>query len=307
MVPFLHFQFRELEGVVSVTPSDGLSPGTVFALSPACTLGIVNRPINLQRLARVGILRLVRYDVRRDGDIAAVLVLNDQTSQSEAVRFCTPVIALRSANCPSGQMVPFLYFQFRELEGVVSVAPSDGLSPGTVFALGPTRSLRIVDRPVDPHGFARRILRPDGVQVDALAGPSQVKHLLAALIGNLTVLTQSPALEHVPLTSEGIRIFQRDVLSHVGGRGGLILLRISGDIAAVAVVHDGVLVGGNFIHLSVKLILLQDQGQSRLLAFVADVLRFLVPTVKGVARFNGRIIERIGFQILCGDIVSDAH
>ena len=204
-------------------------------------------------------------------------------------------------------MVPFLYFQFRELEGVVSVAPSDGLSPGTVFALGPTRSLRIVDRPVDPHGFARRILRPDGVQVDALAGPSQVKHLLAALIGNLTVLTQSPALEHVPLTSEGIRIFQRDVLSHVGGRGGLILLRISGDIAAVAVVHDGVLVGGNFIHLSVKLILLQDQGQSRLLAFVADVLRFLVPTVKGVARFNGRIIERIGFQILCGDIVSDAH
>ena len=72
MVPFLHFQFRELEGVVSVTPSDGLSPGTVFALSPACTLGIVNRPINLQRLARVGILRL-GLSIAEDFDCEAFL------------------------------------------------------------------------------------------------------------------------------------------------------------------------------------------------------------------------------------------
>ena len=203
-------------------------------------------------------------------------------------------------------MVPFLHFQFRELEGVVSVTPSDGLSPGTVFALGPTRPLRIVDRPVDPHGFARRILRPDGVQVDALAGPSQVKHLLAALIGNLAVLTQSPALEHATLTSEGIRILQRDLLAHIGGRGGLILGRVAGDIAAVAVIHDGVLVGGNFIHLAVELILLQDQGQSRLLVFVADVLSLLIPTIEGVAILNGGLIEFVVRHCFTADALADS-
>ena len=250
MVPFVHFQPRKQEGVVAVAPCDGFGPGTVFALGPACALGIVDRPINLQGLACIGILRFIGHDVGRNGHKAAILVLDDQPGQAEAVRFCAPVVALGSADGPTCQVVPFVHFQSRDLEGVVPVAPCDGFGPGAVFALGPACTLGIVDGPVDAQGLSCGILLPNGVQVDALAGLSQVNHLLAALVDGRSVRARSPALEHVTLTGEGIRILQRDVLAHVGGRGGLILLRISGDITAVAVVHNGVLVRGSLFRFA---------------------------------------------------------
>ena len=101
----------------------------------------------------------------------------------------------------------------------------------------------------------------------------------------------------------------------VGGvRGDQLLVGIIGDHIAAAqagrpiAVHKAhmdsvVAVGGNFIHLSVKLILLQDQGQSRLLAGIADVLGFLIPTVEGIALGDRESIEAVGIKILSADTI----
>ena len=98
--------------------------------------------------------------------------------------------------------------------------------------------------------FLSGFFRPNGIQVHLIACLCIKSHLLAALVGNLAFRSQRPALEHVTITSKGIRILQRDLLAHVGGRGGLILIWVAGDISAVAVVHDGVLVGGNIFRVT---------------------------------------------------------
>ena len=103
---------------------------------------------------------------------------------------------------------------------------------------------------IETHMDGINILRPNGIQVHLIACLCIKSHLLAALVGNLAFRSQRPALEHVTITSKSIRILQRGLLAHIGGRGGLILIWVAGDIAAVAVVHDGVLVGGNIFRLT---------------------------------------------------------
>ena len=55
--------------------------------------------------------------------------------------------------------------------------------------------------------------------------------------------------------------------------------------------------------MAVELILLQDQGQSRLLVFVADVLRLLIPSIECIALGDRGSIEAVGIKILSADII----
>ena len=229
VIPFLDLQAGKLEGVPAVRPSEGLCPGiTVVVVAPISPVLVVDGPVDLQGLARIGIFNLIFYDVCGDGHIAAVLVFHDQAGQAEAVGVSAQILALRTADHPPIQVIPFLDLQAGKLEVIPAVRPSEGLCPGiTVVIVGPGCTFRIIDCPVDLQGLACVGIDHLPIQLILLQGQGPVC-LLAGIADVLGLLI--PAVE-------GIALGDRGIIEAVG------LQILSVDVIRVAVVCDLVAVG----------------------------------------------------------------
>ena len=154
MIAFLDNNLRHHEGVAAVGPCDGLGPAAVVKELPAGCVGVVNGPVDLERLAGIRVFRLVADDIGGDGDIAALVVLDDQAVQVEGLGIGIPVVTLSAADGPAGKVIAFLDNNLRHHEGVAAVRPCDGFSACIAVVELPLGSIGIVNSPVDFQRFA---------------------------------------------------------------------------------------------------------------------------------------------------------
>ena len=168
MIAFLDNNLRHYEGVAAVGPCDGLGPAAVGKELPAGCVGVVNGPVDLERLTGIWVFRLVADDIGGDGDIAALVVLDNQTVQAEGLGIIgIPVFIPGAADGPAGKVIAFLDNNLRHHEGVAAVRPCDGFSACIAVVELPLGSIGIVNSPVDFQRFAgiwvnRRTLDADG-------------------------------------------------------------------------------------------------------------------------------------------------
>ena len=153
MIAFLHNNLRHHEGVAAVGPCDGLGPAAVVKELPAGCVGVVNGPVDLERLAGIRVFRLVADDIGGDGDIAALVVLDDQAVQVEGLGIGIPVFTPGAADGPAGKVIAFLDNNLRHHEGVAVVRPCDGFSACIAVVELPLGSIGIVNSPVDFQCF----------------------------------------------------------------------------------------------------------------------------------------------------------
>ena len=154
LVAFLHNNFRHDKGVAAVCPGNGLSTACFVVQFPVGAFGVVNGPVDLQRLAGSFFLFLFFDDVGSDGHLAALFILHNQTGQAEGRGLRVPVVGLGAADRPACQLIAFLHNNFRHDKGIASVCPGNGLGIACFATIFPVSAFRIVNSPVDFQGLA---------------------------------------------------------------------------------------------------------------------------------------------------------
>ena len=184
MVAFLDNNLRHHEGVVAVGPCDGLGPAAVVKELPPGCVGVVNGPVDLERLAGIRVFRLVADDIGGDGDIAALVVLDDQAVQAEGLGIGIPVFTPGAADGPAGEVVAFLDNNLRHHEGVVAVGPCDGLSARVAVIELPLGSIGIVNSPVDFQCFTGIWVNRRTLDTESPAGVAGGPGAVGGIVGH---------------------------------------------------------------------------------------------------------------------------